>query len=320
MVDVIILFLVSFVLLWVGSGLAVNTITKVSRSIRMSSFIVSFFVLGLFTSITELMVGINAAIENKPEIYVGNLLGSSVVLFMLVIPLLAVVGNGIRLNHSFRFKDLISATLVVGFPAILTLDNKIGLIDSIILIVIYFYFVFMLEKQNGSINRIVKIDIRQKTLIVSFFKIVAAIILVFTGSSILVNQTPKIGEILNISPFIVSVLLLSLGTNIPELSIAVRSILAKNKDIAFGNYVGSATLNTLEMGVLSFFRSSPAPADGSNYSILMFVLGLVLFTYFVKSKNDISRGEGVALLFCYFLFIFFEIFTGTGWNFIKYYQ
>lgn len=317
MISVLSLFLVAFIFLWIGSGLAVNTITKISHSIRMSSFIVSFFVLGLFTSITEIMVGINAVIENEPEIYVGNLLGSSVIVFMLVIPLLAVVGNGVGLNHSFRFKDLISATLVVGFPALLTLDNRIGAIDAIILIVIYFYFVFMLEKESGSINKFVQIGIRQKTLIVSFFKVIAAIVLVFAGSSILVNETPKLGEILNISPFIISVLLLSIGTNIPELSIAVRSILAKHKDVAFGNYVGSATLNTLEMGALSLFRNSPAPADGSNYSVISFVLGLFLFVYFVKSKNNISRSEGFALLGCYLLFVFFEIFTGPGWNLIK---
>jgi cation:H+ antiporter len=317
MISVILLFTLAFILLWIGSGLAVNAVTKISHSIRMSSFFVSFFVLGLFTSITEIMVGINAVIDNEPEIYVGNLLGSSVVVFMLIIPLLAVVGNGISLNHSFRFKDLVSATLAVGFPALLTLDNRIGIIDALILIIIYVYFIFRLEKDNGSVNRIIQIDVRQKTLIISFLKIVTAIILVFTGSNILVNQTPVLGEIFNISPFIISVLLLSIGTNIPELSIAVRSVLAKHKDIAFGNYVGSATLNTLEMGVLSLIRLSPAPADGSNYSVLAFVLGLFLFIYFVRTKNDISRGEGFALLGCYLFFVFFELFTGSGWNLSK---
>jgi cation:H+ antiporter len=317
MISVLLFFILAFVFLWIGSGLAVSAVTKISYSVRMSSFFVSFFVLGIFTSVTEIMVGISAVIDNKPEIYVGNLMGSSVVVFMLIIPLLAVIGNGIKLNNSFRFKDLVFAALTVGFPALLTLDNKIGIIDAVILVIIYICFIFRLERDSGSVNRIIRIDVRQRTLIKSFLKIVAAIVLVYSGSNILVEETPKLGEMLRISPFIISALLLSIGTNIPELSIAVRSILAKRRDIAFGDYVGSATLNTLEMGVLTLFRLSPAPADGSNFSVIAFVLGLTLFVFFVKRKNDISRREGIVLLVCYLFFVFLEVFTGPGWNFLK---
>ncbi len=308
------MFAFAFVLLWIGSGLAVNSVNKIAHYLRSSSFFVSFFILGLFTSITEIIVGVNALIENKPEIYIGNLLGSSVVVFILIIPLLAVIGNGIRLNHSFRFKDLVSATLVVGFPAILTLDNKIGVIDAIVCITVYFYFIYMLEKENGLIGTLLHVDITQKTLLHSFLKMVLAIVLVFSASRILVDQTPIIGGYLGVSPFIISILLISIGTNIPELSIAIRSILSNHKEIAFGNYVGSATLNTLEMGILSLIRGKITPAMGSNFSVLSFILGLALFVYYVKSANTISRKEGMILLFCYLLFIFYEIFTGPGWS------
>lgn len=310
------LFALAFFLLWIGSGLAVNSITKISHSLKFSSFFVSFFVLGLFTSITEITIGINALLENTPEIYVGNLIGSSVVVFLLVVPILAVVGKGVHLNHSFLFKDLVSAILVVGLPAFLTLDNRFGIIDSVLCIIIYGYFLFMLEKESGVVNKILHVDMTQKTLVSSFFKIVAAILLVFAASKIMVDQTPIIGEFLGISPFIISILLISIGTNIPELSVAIRSILAKKKDIAFGNYVGSASLNTLEMGVLSLLGKSPVPANGSNYSVIAFLIGLVAFVFFVKSKKEISKEEGLILFGCYLVFVFFELFTGPGWSLI----
>lgn len=308
------LFGLAFVLLWLGSGLAVGAISQISHILRASSFVVSFFVLGLFTSITEIMVGINAVIEGKPEIYVGNLLGGSVVIFLFIIPILAVAGNGVRLNHYFKFKNLVSAIFAIGLPALLTLDNRFGILDALVSILVYGYFIFMLESGGKFVNRILTIDIAQKTLVLSFFKMVSALILVFTASRILVDQTPRLGEIFSISPYIISILVLAIGTNIPELSIAIRSIISKKKDIAFGNYVGSATLNTLEIGVLTLFGKTGVPAEGSNYSILAYSFGLSLFIYFVKSKNDISKREGLILLFCYFLFVIFELFTGSGWN------
>lgn len=311
------LFIISFTLLWIGSGLAVGAITKISHSLRMSSFFVSFFVMGLFTSLTEIMVGINAVINNQPEIFVGNLIGSSIVMFMLVVPLLAVLGNGVNLNHSFKFKDLVTAALVVGIPALLTIDNRITLVDVLICLVLYGYFAFIQEKNNRSLSKLVAINLSRSTIYISLAKILVAIVLVFFASSILVKQTTVLANYFGASPFIISILVISVGTNIPELSIAVRAVLAKKKDIAFGNYLGSATLNTLELGLLGLISTKPIPALGSNFSIAVFLVGLVLFLYFAKSRKTISRVEGSVLILIYFLFVAFEIFTGPGWTLQK---
>jgi len=307
-------FLLAFIFLWIGSGLAVRAITSISHHLRMSSFILSFFVLGFFTSISEITVGITAVINNQPEIYVGNMIGGSTILFLLVIPLLAVVGNGVSLNHSFNFKDLVSSVIVVGLPAALTLDNQISMIDAVLCVSAWSYFVFTIEKESGSLDKIVHINMRQSSLVTNSLHILAGLFLVFAASNILVQHTAKLGEALRISPYIISVLIISIGTNIPEISIAVRSILLKNKGVAFGNYVGSATLNTLEMGVLSFLTKTPVTANGSNFSILMFILGLLFFIHFVKSRSTISRKEGLMLLSFYLFFVICEVFTGPGWN------
>lgn len=308
------LFAVAFVLLWIGSGLAVSAVQKISYSLRMASFFVSFFVLGLFTSLTEIMVGINAVIDGHPEIFLGNLIGSSVVVLLLIVPLLAVLGGGVSLNHSFRFKDLVTAALVVGFPALLTLDNRFGFIDALISIILYAYFVYVQEKNNNSLSKLVMINFGKSAIYMSLAKILAALALVFVASNILVDQTTVLGELFGVSPFIISILVISIGTNVPELSIAVRAILAKKKDIAFGNYVGSASLNTFVLGVLSMISEKPIQAEGSNYSVVVFMVGLVVFLYFGKSKSEISRWEGVGLLGCYVLFVVFEMITGPGWG------
>lgn len=80
----------SFIGIWIGSGLAIRSVERLSRSLKISSFLVSFIVLGLCTSISELSVGINSVIAKDPEIYVGNLVGATIVIFMLIIPLLTI--------------------------------------------------------------------------------------------------------------------------------------------------------------------------------------------------------------------------------------
>ena len=53
-------------------------------------------------------------------------------------------------------------------------------------------------------------------------------------------------------------------------------------------------------------------------TVVAFLSGLFVFVFFVKSKNDISRAEGSILIIFYFLFVFFELFTGSGWNLTKF--
>ena len=143
---------------------------------------------------------------------------------------------------------------------------------------------------------------------------------VFIGSHILVVQTPNVAKMFGVSSFVVSILLISIGSNIPEISIAISSIRAKHKEIAIGNYLGSASLNTLEIGLLSLLGRSSVPANGSNFSVIIFAFGLMLFLFFVRSKRDVSRNEGAVLIGCYVLFVFFEILTGPGWELFNYFK
>ena len=100
-------YVLSFVAIWFGAGLIISSVEELSKKLNISSFAVSFFVLGILTSIPEASVGINSIIDRDPEIFVGNLIGASLVLFLLVIPILAVAGNGIRLAHQLDGKSLL---------------------------------------------------------------------------------------------------------------------------------------------------------------------------------------------------------------------
>src|SRR3989344_2032781 len=95
------IYTLSFIGIWIGSGLAIGSVERLSKILRVSSFAVSFLVLGLFTSMGELSVGVNAVLENDPEIYVGTLIGASIVIFTLIIPLLAITGNKIKISTEF---------------------------------------------------------------------------------------------------------------------------------------------------------------------------------------------------------------------------
>src|SRR4030042_5741949 len=105
LIAIVISYFLSFFVIWYGAGLIISAVDKISKKSNISKFAVSFFILGLLTSTPELAVGINSIADHDPEIFVGNLLGGIIVIFLLIVPILAIMGNGIKLAHQLNSKN-----------------------------------------------------------------------------------------------------------------------------------------------------------------------------------------------------------------------
>ncbi len=309
LIMVVISYFLSFFVIWYGAGLIVKAIDQISKKINLSSFAVSFFVLGILTSLPEFSVGINSIIDKDPEIFVGNLLGGIIVLFLLIIPILAIVGNGIKLDHQLNWKNLLFALVVIASPSFLINDKNYNFFEALFFIILYFILVVTLEKKKGLLERVKDNLADGKS---HFFhdlgKVVVGIIFIFFASNFIVDKTIYFSQLLKVSPFVLSLLFLSLGTNLPELSLAIYSIVNRKKAVAFGDYLGSAAANSFFMGVLVLLNGGKVTVVNHFFRpFIVTVIGLGLFFYFSRSKNNISRIEGLILLLVYVLFLISEI-------------
>ncbi len=308
MINHLIVYILSFLGVWVGSGLVIKSVEKISHQLKTSSFVLSFLVLGFFTSLGELSIGISSVIKNDPEVYVGNLVGASIVIFMLIIPLLALTSKSIKITPEFREFNLLASLLVIALPVLSVMDGKITKIDNILALILFIFLLINIQSKNKFIKNFKKINEYKSKIGSEFLKIIFGIIVIFTSSHFIVEQTLYFSKILQISPFIISLLITSLGTNIPELSLVIRSVIMKNNEVAFGNYIGSASFNTFLLGLLGLIYNKNIILN-SNYtiSLIFLIFNLTLFFFFAKSKNTISKKESLILLSTYFLFIFAQI-------------
>ncbi len=307
--DNIFLYLLSFILIWFGAGLIVNSVDKYAKKLQISSFAVSFFILGFLTSTPEIAVGLNSIIEKDPEIYMGNLIGGVTIIFLFIIPVLAIFGNGITLSHQLNKKSLLLSLAVCAAPAFFISDKRVTVFEGLLLIFLYLVLFYVIEKKKGIIehieNRFLKTD---KQDLKYLAKIIIGVIIVFVTSRFIVDETIYFSKILQISPFIISLIMLSLGTNLPELSVGIRSLSLGKKDIAFGDYIGSAAANTAIFGVLTVINKSDVVIPNHFFQRFIFIsAGLGLFYFFSRSKNTISRVEGFILFLVYILFLVMEL-------------
>src|SRR3989339_1585082 len=306
----ILFYFLAFLLLWYCSGIIVDSVGRLATKLKLSSFAVSFFVLGILTSIPEFSVGLNSIINKSPDIFVGNLLGASLVLFILVIPLLAVFGGGVKLIHQLNENNLIFSLLVVAAPIFLIADNVLTRTEGGFLILIYVILFYFIEKKNGliAIGQERKISSNKKHFIEDSIEIILAAVIIFLASKFIVNETIYFASFLHVSEFIIGLLVLSIGTNLPELSLAIKSIFLGKKEVALGDYLGSAAANTLLFGLFTLLNGKRVNVSVYSFRILLLtLLGLGVFYLFSRSKNDISKREGKILLLIYLLFIISQV-------------
>lgn len=310
----LVLYVASFFLVWLGAGLAISAISQVAKSWKLAPFTLSFFVLGILTSLPEITISTIALLDNDPSIMVGNLLGGTIVLFLGVIPLLGAAGKGIKIPKQLGKKELIVTLFAVVAPAFLTADQRLNRWEAIFLMLLYLgTFLFFSFDQSIFQKLAQGVVKKKKHRWMIGIKALFGVLLLAGASNIIVQKTLYFAGVLEISPFFVSLIVISLGSNIPEISLAIRSLITRKSDIALADYLGSAAANTFLLGVFTLLYGSTIYLPNHVLQRFIFLaVGLILFFIFARSKNTLSRRESIVLLMLYVGFIASEMYMITA--------
>lgn len=316
----VLLFLLSSGLLWFFAGILIEAVDAVARKFKRSGFTVAFFFLGALTSIGEISVMVNSTINGAPEVSAGNLIGSSFVILLFVIPILAIVGNGVWLKKTLNKKQMAIALFTILLPALLVLDGNVTVGEGVICLLSYVTLLYFIregrwwwQKNPNSIPEIIDeveeqlVATRQSTAM-DIIKMVGGAAVIFFAGNLLVDEAVYFSELLNVPGSVIGLVLLSIGTNIPEVAIAVRAIRKNNIGIAFGNYLGSAVAITAIFGFLAIFNGEfQVEASNFFFTAALMLVGFFAFFVFSNSRQDISRKEGLALISLYASFLILQI-------------
>lgn len=303
------LYCLSFFGIWFASGLVLSSVLRLAQSFKLPAFTFSFFVLGLLTSLPELAIGITSITNDEPEIFVGNLIGGVIIIFLLIIPLLGIGGNGLTMPKELSKKFLLFILLVTFTPALLSGDREINNYEGVLAIGVYLGLFIFFSREQSLLTKIKnKVIIKKKFDTHDLLKILLGVVILFVSSNTVVNNTLYFSELLHINSFFVSLIVVSLGTNIPEIALVFRALLQKKQDVALADYLGSASTNTLLFGTLTLLHPGLVFIPNHFFHRFVFiVIALVLFYIFAKSGGKLSRSECCILLCLYVTFIVIEL-------------
>ncbi len=296
-ISLIILFLV----LSKSADLIVLNLKKIGKKLGIKIFFLGIM-LGIITSLPEMAIGINSLIKDVSDISFGHLMGGNIVLLGLILSISIILNRKIETNESS--KPFLFTLIYLFLPLIFGLSGKLNIISGLILIIGYFLLMNYLYKDNKK-REWIKINIisTDKTS-KNIFYIMLGLLGVMISSELIVRTTLFILEDYNISPFIVGLLFYSIGTNLPELTIALRSFKRKVEDLSFSNLIGATMAHILILGIFSFIKPINIAINTSYYYLTIFTLIFFIVLYiFYRSDRLLSRKEGYTLLVMYLLFV-----------------
>ncbi|OIP97842.1 hypothetical protein AUJ94_01455 [bacterium CG2_30_40_12] len=303
------LILVFSIALAKSTDLVIANIVKLARRLAVPEFTVGFFILGFATSLPEIFVAVNAVMEKTPQLSLGNLLGAILVLLTLIISFPAVLSGGVEIRKVLSSKDIVLSSFVIALPAFFSLDGNLTRLDGAILLFSYLIYVYVLNEDRSFLEKIKSAARKNKG---NLFKVMAltslGVLGIFIFSRFIVEISLDVAQTFFVPPLLVGVLFLSLGTNLPELSLAVKTVISKHKIVGIGDFLGSAAVNTFVVALLCLIYPFKVDDLAGVRKVSLFVIAaVILLAIFMRTKRQLTRKEGIMLLSLYAVFLLVEI-------------
>jgi cation:H+ antiporter len=317
------LALLFFVFILIKSAdLTIDALKSLAKRFGTGTFAISAMILAMATSLPELFVGITSALEGSPSLSLGNVLGANIANLSLVVGLAGLVSGGVFIHEKVITKEILLATGAGILPFLLLLDGSLSRVDGLILLAVYFAYAtsffkirFMeIGKYTLGGNYILRFvrhlgEVEQKADKTLGHLFVGIAALLFSANFI-VGFAKDFAISSGISVFVVGIILISLGTTLPEVVVSIQSLRKAQPGVFFGNILGSLIINsTLILGVVSVI-SPIKDGNPENYLVALITFGITLFLFwlFTRSKNRLERWESLTLLVVYAIFAAVEIF------------
>ncbi|HNS33653.1 MAG TPA: hypothetical protein PKG83_00310 [bacterium] len=296
-----VLLLILFVALGWLAELTVNHIKRLGAILKIRLFVFGLL-LGIITSLPELSLGINATINQVAPLSVGNIIGGVMVMLGLILGVSILLNRKIKTDG--RLAGVIPALLVTMTPIFFGLNGYYGATDGLIMIGLYLGLVAYLYRLNRldhqtSLHTAIS-DRPGQSIILAISGTIGILIV----SHYIVVITVQLLEYITISKLTMGLIVFSLGTNLPEISIALTSWRKKSSELSLSHLLSSSFTNTLILGVLAFLRPINFNIDATYWLTAIFMaLVLICFAWFYKSHKKMDRREGLVLLALYILFV-----------------
>jgi cation:H+ antiporter len=302
-----ILLIIGLLLLIKGGDLLVTGSSSIARNYGISELVIGLTIVAFGTSAPELIVSVLAAIDNHPEIALGNVIGSNNFNLLIVLGLSGILAPitvqvvTIRKEIPMSMGAAFLLLLLANDSFIGSGENVLGRIDGFILIAFFSGFLFYIWRsmKSGVVPEV------QTGIVLSKWKSVLFITLglaaLIGGGKLVVTSAVDLARMFNVSEKVIGLTIVAIGTSLPELVTSLVAMRKGKSDIAIGNVIGSNIFNIfLILGVGALIQPmNYAIQFNQDLLLLIFSTMLLILAMFTGSRRRLDRWESLVFVGIY---------------------
>lgn len=302
-----------FLLLFISADFFVSSASNISKTFNINPFFMGLTIVAFGTSSPELSVSLIASLNGSYGLCVGNIIGSNLFNILMIVGALGFIKT-LRVDNYIlkrKFPFLIISSILL---LLLSLDNFLGKIDGILLLLFFIYYIFSfssIESYRKSILLIYNNFMKFKNG-AKFYDIlicILSLLAIFIGGNIVVNSCLNIVDSLDISSRLIGFTIVAIGTSLPELITSIIAACKGEGDIAIGSLVGSNIFNILFVIAIPALINTISVDSKLIYDSIFTIIATILTFIFVKRENDITKYESFMLVFIYIIYIHLLVIT-----------
>lgn len=290
-----------------GADFLVAGAVSLARRFKVSDFVIGAAIVGVGTSMPELVVSFIGALNGNPDVAIGNVVGSNIfnVLGILGLTALFFPIAVSRSNMKFELPVCIFVSILLTamvFNFFTGGSPMISRTDGMILLVcfgLFMWYSFHRDRKAGKTEGEAPAEEDRTPFWLAVVKVVGGLAVLITSCDFFVDNAVLIAKSFGVNDAFISLTLIACGTSLPELAASVAAALKKNTQLALGNVIGSNIFNiTWILGLSS--QVMPLNSSGITGADYCVMVAAALLPVIIGFKGKIGRAGG-ALLFIGFL-------------------
>lgn len=287
-----------------GADFLVAGAVSVARRYHVSDFVIGAAIVGVGTSMPELVVSFLGAVNGNADVATGNVVGSNIFNVLGILGLTALLFPVAIGKKELKFEIPLCIVLSVLLMVLaLNFFNGstavIGRVDGIILLLLFVGFMwYSFARDRKSAVAMESAEEENSPLWLAVVKIVGGLALLITSCDFFVDNAVLIAKSFGVNDAFISLTLIACGTSLPELAASLAAAVKKNTALALGNIIGSNIFNiTLILGLSS--QVMPLNSAGITAVDYMVMIAAVLLTTIFGLRGKIGRMGGALMFLCF---------------------
>ena len=294
-----------------GADFLVTGAVSIARKYHVSNFVIGAAIVGVGTSMPELVVSFLGAVNGNADVAIGNVVGSNIFNILGILGVTAIFFPVAIERKNLKFE----IPLCIGVSGILTLlalnffsgtAATISRLDGILLLSLFAFFMWYSFSRDRKQATPAEECTEQGSIWVAIAKVVGGLTLLIISCDLFVDNAVTIAKSFGVNDAFISLTLIACGTSLPELAASIAAAVKRNTDMALGNIIGSNIFNiTLILGLSS--QVTPLTSSGITHIDYTVMIIAAVATLAIGLRGGVNRLSGAILVAGFVLYNWYLI-------------